>query len=812
MTGLFQDFRFAIRQLLKKPGFASTALLTLALGIGANVAIFSVVNAVLLRPLPYGDADRLVNINQVPAGDRSGAGLLVSYTKFSQIKEQSHSLEDAAAYYATNLSLLTKREPEQVPAAHATPNLFSVLGTTPAQGRNFLPEEDQPSGSDVVLITDSFWHNHFGGDPQVIGQTLALDGRSVTVVGILPSSFRFPLLYPEPQVWLPRIFETNLLSPAQVHSGASYLGVVGRLRSGQSVTNAQAELDTINARYRQQFGGYVDASKFELSALSLQDFLIGPSKPSLLVLLAAVSFVLLIACANVAGLLLVRAVARQKEVAIRKALGASRLRLVRQLLSESLVLSLTGGTLGVFLALLLTPVLRLISPGTVPRLEQAQVDGSVLLFALFLCCATGIAFGLVPAVQISRRDLHDILKESGRGSSGSGGRSRFRSVLVVAEVAVALMLMTGAGLLIKSFARLMQVNPGIESRGLMTFPITLPSERYSQEQQQTQFYRQLLERVRAIPAVKSAAITSYLPLSGAVRFVFFCPEGRTCEGIGKDPVVAQRQVSTDYFSTVRTPLLRGRVFNDQDVVGSQPVVIVNQTIADRYWPNQDPIGKHLANSRDRIERVVVGVVAGVKFNTLNAPDVEEMYLPVDQSPWPAVTLIIRSESSSKPLIAAVREQLAQLDPSLPIAGIRSMQDVISLSVAQPRIVMQFVGIFAGMALALAAVGLYAVVAYSVTQRNHEMGIRMALGAQRQDILALVVRYGMGLTLVGVGLGIVASLALTRLLASLLFGIGATDPMTFSSAAALLMGTAVFACYLPARRATRVDPMVALRYE
>ena len=596
-----------------------------------------------------------------------------------------------------------------------------------------------------------------------------------------------------------------------MHTGAGYLNLLARLRPGVSLAGAQAELDTLNANYAQQFPTYADP-KFSLAASTLEQSLIGPLRSSLLVLLAAVGFVLLIACANVASLLLVRATARQKEIGIRKALGASRLRLIRQLLSESLMLSLLGAIFGLLLAAGLVPLLRLITPGTVPRLEQTSIDTTVLLFTLGLALITGVGFGIVPALQVSGRNLHDSLKEGVRGSSQGGARNRFRSLLVVAEVAVALLFMTGAGLLIKSFIRLMQVDTGFDSHALLTFPFSLPTARYGQPEKQAQFYQQLLDRVKAIPAAQSVGIASSIPLAGVTPFVFFCPDGMTCQGIGKDPVIARSQVTPDFFRAMGTPLLRGRFFTDQDVAGNTNVVIVNQHLVDHYWPHQDPIGKHLINSRDKIQREVVGVVADVKINSISAPNPEQMFLPLAQVPYPSATLVVRSKSNPAPLISAVRQQFAQLDPTLPVSGILTMDEVVSTAVAQPRLVMQFVGVFAGLALLLAAIGIYAVMAYSVNQRRQEMGIRMALGAQPRHILKLIVGQGMGLTLAGVLLGLAASFALTRLLATLLFGTGATDPLAFTLAAVFLASAAFLACYIPARRATRTDPMLALRYE
>jgi putative ABC transport system permease protein len=811
MHTLWQDLKFALRMLRKHPGFTVVAVLTLALGIGASTAIFSVVNTVLLQPLPYKDPGRIINLSQIELRTQVSGGFM-SYTKYTQIVEQNKTLASIAGFYPLTLSLVTEREPEAVNGARASLDFFRVLGISPLQGRSFLPEEEQPGGADVAVISDGFWHSHFAGDPRTLGKPLVLDGKNVTIVGILPPSFRFPVQFPEPDVWLPRPSETILLTPAQIHSGASYFNVIARLRQGETLQRARAEFDTINASYKQQFGSNVDATKFGIFAQTLEDSLVGGLRPSLLVLLAAVGFVLLIACANVANLLLARATAREREIAVRKALGASGGRLVRQLLSESILLSACGGALGVCFAAALMPAFRTLSPGTVPRLDEAKIDGFVLIFSLLLCVITGIVFGLVPALETSKKDLQETLKEGGRGSSEGGGRGRFRALLVVAEMGIALVLMTGAGLLIESFSRLMQVNPGFSPKNLMAFPLTLPPSRYSKPEFQAQFYRQLLEHIRAMPEVQSTGITSYLPLSGAIRFVFVCPEGRICEGIGRDPTSAVRQVSAGYFETIRTPLLSGRTIEEKDIAGGSPVVVINETAAKHFFGGLNPLGKHLANSRDMVQREIVGVVADVKFSALSAANTEEMYLPMAQVPWPNTTLLVRSGASVQSLVVAVRTKIAELDPNLPVTGISSMEEVVGASVAQPKLTMQFVGIFAGFALLLAAIGIYGVMAYTVTARKQEMGIRVALGAQPADILRLVVGQGMRMTLLGVALGVAVSLALTRLLASLLFGVRATDPLVFSAAALLLVGVAFLACYLPARRATRVDPIIVLRYE
>jgi putative ABC transport system permease protein len=807
---MVQDLKFAFRMLRKNVAFTLVAVLTLALGIGANTTIFSVVRTVLLKPLPYPYSERLLSVFQADSHDKSKV-LSLSFTKFSQIAEQSHTLESAAAYYSVVVSLDTPREPEAINAAHVSLDFFRVLGVPPSKGRAFAQEEEQPGGTNVAIVSDAFWHSHFAGD-EILGKTLVLDGNATTIVGILPASFHFPFEFPEPQIWLPRVFEHPLLKPQQVHLGAGYLSGIARLRAASTLQQAQAELETINDRYQQQFAGFADASNHSLSADSLEESLVGGLRSSLLVLLAAVGFVLLIACANVANLLLARATAREKEIALRKALGASRGRLIRQLLSESALLSLLGGILGLLLALALMPTLRSIHPGTMPRLAEARIDTSVLLFSLLLCILTAVFFGLAPAMQTAKRDLHDSLKEGTRGSSAGGNRGKFHGALVVAEMAVALILMAGAGLLVESFARLMHVNLGFLPHGVMTFPLTLPATRYSQPEQQIQFYRQVLDRVRAAPGVQNAGLVSFLPLSGGYRLSYFCAEGQVCQGLGNDPLIAFWQVSAGYLDTMRTPLISGRFFNEHDIAGAVPVVIVNESAANHFWPNQNPLGKHIAGSRDLIPREVVGVVGNAKISALNAADADQLYVPLEQLPYSTMTLVVRSSGSSEPLVAAIRAKVAEVDATLPVSGILSMKEVIAGSVAQPRIITQCVGVFAGFALLLAAIGMYGVMAYSVTQRKQEMGIRMSLGAGPREILGLVVRQGMTLAVAGVGIGVVASLAVTRLLAGLLFGVRATEPSIFAGAAAVLGLAAFLACYFPARRATRVDPIIVLRSE
>ena len=799
VNSLWQDTRFAFRMLRKNPAFTCVAVLTLALGIGANAAIFSIVHAVLLKPLPYMDAERLVSLSAS------------SFPKFTQIEQQIHTLDATAAYYSFGVSLATPREAEAIQAAHVSLDFFRVLGVSPARGRAFLVEEEQPGGANVAILSDGFWHSHFAGNESVLGTVVVLDGINVAVIGILPASFKFPFVFPQPDVWLPRVFEHPLLKQSQVQLGAGYLDVIGRLRGGQTMALAQAELSAIDASYIQQFSSFADANPEHATKVSgLSETLVGEVRRSLLVLLAAVGFVLLIACANVANLLLARATAREKEMALRTALGASRGRLVAQLLSESAVLSLLGGMLGIGLALALVPLLRSLKID-VPRLADATLDAPVLGFSLLLCLVTAVVFGLAPALQAASKQLHESLKEGVRGSSSGGGRGRLRSAFVVAEMATALILITGAGLLADSFAHLMQVNLGLSPHGVTAFPLALPATRYAKPEQQTQFYRQVLQKLRAEPGVHSALV-SFLPLTGAYRLSYFCAEGQICQGLGKDPLVAFWQVTDGYFETMRTPLLRGRFFNERDISGAAPVIIVNETAARHFWPGQNPIGKHIAGSRDLVQREVVGVVADVKFTTLNAANADQFYVPAEQMPYPSMTLVVQSVRNPEGLVADVRGKIAEVDPTLPVSGIVSMDAVIARSVSQPRLILLFVGGFAGFSLVLAAIGMYGVMAYSVSQQKRELGIRVSMGADPRDILKLVVGQGMKLTAIGLIAGVIASLALTRLLSGLLFGVGASDPFIFGAAAVSLTLAALLACYVPALRATRVDPIAVLRSE
>jgi putative ABC transport system permease protein len=803
------DLKFGWRMLRKNPGFASVAILTLALGISANTVFFSVLDAVLLRPLPYKDSARLVFISGTDP-DSGASEPSLSFPKFEKIESRSSTLTDVSAFYATSVNLVTQREPEPVAGAHASLNFFAMLGVIPVRGRTFLPEEEKPGGADVAIVSDRFQRGHFAAIDEALGKTLNLDGTPTTIVGVLPPDFKFPFEFPEPDVWIARVFEHPLLKPSQIQIGAGYLSVMARLRDGETKTKAQAELNTLNSEYNAEFAGRADSGKYGLSANSLQDHLIGNFRLSLVTLLIAVSLVLLIACANVANLLLARSTTRNTEIALRKTLGATRARLILQLLTESLLLSLIGGALGIALAVFVMPLLRSFNPGSLPRLAEASLDIRVLLFSFLISVLTGLVFGLAPAIRISAKNLSESINAGTRGSTAGPGRSRLQAALIIGEIGLALILMTAAGLLLESFARLIRVDPGFAAQNLMTFSINLPPIRYPQRDQQAQFYRRLVEQIQNFPGVQKVGLVSYLPLSGAVRMSYFCAEGQICQGLGKDPLIAFRQVDTGYFDAMGTRLLRGRTFNSGDSSSGLPVIVVNETTAKKYWPRENPLGKHVAGSRDLVHREVVGVVADVKYNNLNSPNLQELYIPFEQMPWAAMTLLVRSAGNQQTLSAAVRAKVAELDSGVPITHVSSMEEVVGTSLAEPRLILEFVTAFAGFALLLASIGLYGVMSYSVAARKREIGIRVSVGATPRDIFRLILSEGLRVTVIGIAIGLFASLALTRMISSLLFEVHATDPLAFSLAAIALVFAALLACYIPARRAIAVDPVSAIR--
>jgi putative ABC transport system permease protein len=817
MGTLWQDLMYGLRMLAKCPGFTLVAVLALALGIGANTALFSVVDAVILRPLPFPAPDRLVAVwstNQQRGELRTSA----SYPDFADWRSLNHAFERIAAFHTNDFTLTGTDEPAHILGAVVSADLFRLLGVAPKLGRDFLSEEDDPGKTKVrpVILSYAFWRSRFGSDPQVIEKTVQLDSQSYTIVGVMPGGFQFPLQGKPIDLWtsflVDEIASDN--EPITAERGAHYLSVIARLKPDVRLPQAQAEMDTIASALAHQ---YPDTDKYRGIALAPElERLVGDVRPALLILFGAVGCVLLIACVNVANLLLARAAARQKEIAIRSTLGAGRLRLVRQLLTECILLAALGGALGLALAWWGSDLLLALSPENVPRLSGVHLSGHVLAFTAFASLLTGLVFGLLPALHVSRSDLAESLKESGRGSTESARRSRLRSALVVAETALALVPLVGAGLLIQSLSRLEHVKPGFDPHNVLTFNLGLPDARYSYSQQAA-FFEQLLPRIRALPGVRSASAVSPLPLSGDDFRVTFEIEGRPVAK-SDQPATNYREAAAGYFQTMHIPLLEGRDFSDQDNLKSPPVIIVNQTFAKQFFPGEDPIGKHIKPGLSSIPgthavmREIVGVVGDVKHRSLNREAGPEVYEPESQMPFETLTLVVRTEGDPRGLIGAVREQVKALDKDLPIYDVKLMEEYLSTSVAQPRFNTMLLAIFAGVALVLAAVGLYGVMSYSVVQRTHEIGIRMALGAQQKDVLRMIVGQALRLTLVGTALGLAGAWAATRLMSGLLFGVKSSDPITYAGVALLLSAVALLACYVPAYRAMRVDPMVALRYE
>jgi putative ABC transport system permease protein len=808
METLLQDLRYGIRVLLKNPAFSGVAVLALSLGVGANTAIFSVVNALLIRPLAYRDSERLVRINHWES--KSNSESAVSPPGFADYRDQSRGFESMSAISLGNsaLNFSEQGEPERLQATRVSANFFVTLGVEPALGRAFVPEEDQQGQNRVVVLSDSLWQRRFGGDRDLIGNDIVLSGQSYKVIGVMPASFRFD----NDDLWRPLALSPENFAPDQ--RGNEFLKVIGRLKPETRLEQAQAEMDTIAATIMQNNPGfYPKESGWGLRVTSLRDEVVGSIRPALLVLLGAVGFVLLIACANVANLLLARAAARQKEIAIRTALGASRGHLIRQLLTESLLLALTGGSLGLLLALWGVRLLINLGGASIPRAQEIGVDGRVLGFTVLVSLMTAILFGLVPAIKASRVDLQGMLKEGGRSSLGS--KHRARAALVVADVALSLVLLIGAGLLIRSFARLQNVSPGFQAQGLLTMQMSVPAFKYREPYQVKSFYDNAIEQIRALPAVESVGAVSDLPLSGAVHSGSFNIEGRTVPPGEDEPHADLRAATPDYFQAMRIPLLKGRYFTEQDTKEARPVALIDETLAGRYFPDEEPLGKRVEFQSVQgkpVWREIVGVVGRVKHKGLDIEFKDKLYSPHAQVSYSNMFLVVRSATDPLSLATAVRDAVRRVDKDQPVYKVATMEQLISNSLAQRRLSVVLFGVFAGLAMVLAAVGLYGVISYAVTQRTNEIGLRMALGADRTDIFKMVVSQGLMLTLAGVGLGLGCALALTRVMSSLLFGVTPTDPVTFAVVPLVLTGVAVAACFVPARRATKVDPMVALRYE
>jgi len=807
MESLFKDIRYGFRMLLKKPGFTAVAALTLALGIGANTAIFSVVNAVLLRPLPYREPARLVEIWETNPL-KGWVDAPAAPANFYDWEQQNDVFEGMANYAPGpgNLALTGYGEPERLRGQRISGNLFSVLGVEASLGRTFLPEETWKGKNEVVILSHGLWKRRFGADPNLNGQTIALDGKNYTVVGIMPEGFYFPTK--EVDLWVPWGLDPTQISKLR---RPHFMRVVARLKSGKTLAQAQTEMNTIAARLEEEYPG--TNVKMGAGLGLLHDWTVTDTRLPLLILLGAVGFILLIACANIANLLLARAATRMREMAIRTALGAGRSRLVRQLLTESLVMSVGGGALGLLLAVWGKELLLAFSPGNIPRFDEISVDASVFSFTLGITFLTTLVFGLVPALTSSKIDLTLSLKDGGQKGGGDARHNRARNLFVVLEVAFALMLLIGAGLMIKSFVRLQRVDPGFDPDNILALQISLPMSKYKEDPQLIAFYQQALERIKSLPGVANAGLTIALPSQGPAWTSDFTIEGRSPEDYGKE--VRHNVVSPDYFRTMRVPLASGRMFTDYDSKDHPLVVVINEALARGFFSNEDPIGKRLKFSKPEVEDdwiTIVGVVKNEKLEGLAAEVKPEVYQPFPQSANDFVNLVVRTETDPRALTTAVRREISALDKDVPIFNITTMKEVLYESVARERFTVLLLTIFAGVALILSAVGIYGVMSYAVTQRTHEIGIRMALGANTTDVLRLVVRQGIKLTLAGIGAGIAGAFALTRLMENLLFGVGATDPLTFTVISVLLTFVALLACWLPARRAAKVDPMIALRYE
>jgi putative ABC transport system permease protein len=804
MESVVQDVRFALRTLRKSPLFTFTVIATLAVGIGANTAIFSFVDVLLLRPLPYSSPDRLVAIWEDFSSRGGPAQEWFTPPDFADVRDRARALDEVSLYNGWTPNLTGSGEPERITGAIVSANYFSLLGVAAAVGRTFATEDTENDGR-VIVLSDALWQRRFGGDRGVLGTTISLNGDPFTVIGVMPESFRPPLLPAD--LWRPA---TPATFSAGCGRGCYVMRVLGRIAPDATIERARADLESVANGIREAFPG--EKAGFTFAVVPLAEQLAGPVRPALLALLGAVGLLLLIACVNIANLLLARAGGREREVALRLAIGAGRIAIVRQLLIESVVLALVGGAAGVLLAFWGVEGLVALSPAGTPRIDEVAVDGRIFGFALLLSAATGVLFGLVPALHLSRPDLARTLREG--GPRASGVRRRVRNALVVSEMAIALTLLAGAGLLMKSFLRLQAVDPGYRPENVLTVNMLLPRLSYPEVPQFTAFYDELLGRLRRRPGVVTVGATSILPLSGNNSDVGFLIEGRPLPADRTEaPVAWYRQVTEDYFAAIGMRIVRGRGFTERDRADAPPVVVINETMARRYWPNEDPIGKRI-NERgpDDPWVSIVGIVADSRHNGIDQAPLVEMYLPFQQRPARVMTLVLRTTGDPLTLVPAVREEVRATDPELPLGVTSSMEQLVSDAVALPRLYLSFFAFFATVALLLASIGIYGVTAHAVSQRTQEIGIRMALGAQSADVVRMMVRQTMMLVGLGLVVGLALAFALSDTLTTLLFELSPTDPSTYALIAALLALVAFVATWLPARRATRVDPIVTLRVE
>jgi putative ABC transport system permease protein len=797
--------------LRQSPAFTAIAVITLALGIGANTAIFSIVDAVLLRSLPYRDPNQLVLMFGVPL-DRPEALSGISYRDFTECRAQGRVFSQMAGNAFHDLTLTRAGEPAIVNTAGVTPEVFPLLNAKPLLGRTLLPEDGKPGAAAVAVLSENLWRSRFGSDPGLIGQSIALDMRSFTVVGILPASFRYPEGAPHQDVWI-SIMQDPLLGPLTSQPGVRLVGVIGRLKPGVSLAKAQAEMSTLGARLAKLFPA--EDSGLTIGIQPYRQVVVRNLKPALLILLSAVGLLQLIACANIANLLLSKATSRGREMAVRIALGASRARIVRQLLTESALLGLLGGVAGLLLAAWAVWSLQAFLPSEVVRISSIHVGGPVLMFALLLSLASALAFGLAPVLLATPSNLQTNLKQGGERTGEHGGR-HVRSILAIAEISLAMVLLVAGGLLIRSFALVTSVNPGFDPHNVTEAEVSLPQFQYSTPQQWTAFSQELLARLHAQPGLQDSALAAPLPMDRQGQATFaFSIVGNPPLPPGKSTTANYATVSPGYFHVMRIPLLRGRFFSEQDSPSNPKVAIISETQARRFFPNQDPIGRQMRFGfppNGNVTREIVGVVGDVRDVSLSQKPGPMMYVPFAQAPLYGGEVVVRTSLSTSSVAAAIRQAVHSIDKDLPVTDVGFFPDTLGQSVSRERFRTFLLGSFSGIALVLAAVGIFGVISYSASQRTHEIGIRMALGAQRRDVLHLILGQGAKLALLGLGIGVVLALLLTRLIASLLYSVSATDPLTFGAVAIVLLDVAVTACYIPARRAMRVDPMVALRYQ
>jgi putative ABC transport system permease protein len=815
---MLKDIRFALRQLLKQPAFTAVAVVTVALAIGATTAVLSLVNGLLVRPLPYREPHQLIlllqhfksqNLERIP----------VSPPEFKDYETRAHSFEKLGAFGYTSFNLAGEDRPERISGATVTAGVLPLLGVSPIEGRFFEPDECTLGRDDVVIISARLWRRRFNTDPQIIGKKLLLDGKNFTVVGVMPASFDFPLQLfnlgnggqfgGRAEIWKPLAFTDAEMK----QRGSRSYAIIGRLARGTSVAQAQSEIETINAQMRREHpNNYSQDNSFGGDVLLLQDLAVAGMHPALLILLGAVFLVLLIACANLTTMLLARAAAREREIAIRVALGAGRVRLLRQVFTESVLLALIGGAVGVLLALWGVELLKTIGAQTVPRLREVNVDLVVLAMTAAICVGTGIIFGLAPGLASARPELTEALKEGGRSSTQGTRRNRLRNGLVIAEVALALVLLSGAGLLIKSFARLQDVNPGFNPQGAMTFEISLPKTQYPDDASIVRFNNEAQRRIAALPGVHAAGFTTILPLAGTNGDSSFAIDGRTQNDSSPSPDEEIREVSPDYFRALQTPLIKGRFFTDADKADASPVIIVNQAFAKKFWPNADALGKRIVMggmSDDPKWITIVGIVGDMRHFGLDVEPKPEMYAPFAQAPYFTTIYVVRSNQDPRSLLPAIRHEIQAIDAAVPLANARTFQNVVADSVAPRRLSVVLLGVFAGVAVVLASVGIYGVMSFLVVQRTHEIGVRMALGAQRGDVLKLILVRSLKLISAGTIVGLIVAVMSTHTLRALLYSVSAFDATTFAVVTVLLGAVALAASYIPAIRATRADPMVVL---